>query len=292
MFFILCHLKCQKVMAHKQQMAATSQAGDTTLLSQLAPSSSSSSPSSSQEKPYIYSQARVEDVTPVNAKLRAKALRPPVTIKNFFKPKAGASTDDTDGLSQSWASTQLQTVSPLPKTSQKTFTKEDGRLKPAQSDLEKEGDDCVVIGKSQESKSSKESDKDVAESCSPEQSIEETEKENHSQRKTRSKKEETSEGKTEQKKETTKRAKKTEASDDDDDDSYVPETRRGTKRKSSQMLTKAKTKQSRTAPTATTKSDSKGKEEKEKRCPICDKKFDPGTWNEEINAHIDNCLIE
>ncbi|KAK7104354.1 uncharacterized protein [Littorina saxatilis] len=284
--------RVQAVMAHKQQMAATSQAGDTTLLSQLAPSSSSSSPSSSQEKPYIYSQARVEDVTPVNAKLRAKALRPPVTIKNFFKPKAGASTDDTDGLSQSWASTQLQTASPLPKTSQKTFTKEDGRLKPAQSDLEKDGDDCVVIGKSQESKSSKESDKDVAESCSPEQSIEETEKENHSQRKTRSKKEETSEGKTEQKKETTKRAKKTEASDDDDDDSYVPETRRGTKRKSSQMLTKAKTKQSRTAPTATTKSDSKGKEEKEKRCPICDKKFDPGTWNEEINAHIDNCLIE
>ncbi|VDI29079.1 dynamin-binding protein [Mytilus galloprovincialis] len=32
--------------------------------------------------------------------------------------------------------------------------------------------------------------------------------------------------------------------------------------------------------------------QKEKTCPICQKKFDLGTSNDEINEHIDNCLIE
>lgn len=32
--------------------------------------------------------------------------------------------------------------------------------------------------------------------------------------------------------------------------------------------------------------------QKEKTCPICQKKFDSGTSNDEINEHIDNCLIE
>lgn len=32
--------------------------------------------------------------------------------------------------------------------------------------------------------------------------------------------------------------------------------------------------------------------QKEKTCPICQKKFDLGTSNDDINEHIDNCLIE
>ena len=31
---------------------------------------------------------------------------------------------------------------------------------------------------------------------------------------------------------------------------------------------------------------------KKKSCPICGKEFGPTVWNQEINEHIDNCLIE
>ncbi|XP_025103699.1 protein FORGETTER 1-like [Pomacea canaliculata] len=47
-----------------------------------------SSNSQQQSKPFVHSQARIEDVTPVNQKHRTQALRPPVTIKSFFKPKS------------------------------------------------------------------------------------------------------------------------------------------------------------------------------------------------------------
>lgn len=42
-------------------------------------------------------QTLIEDITPVNKKYLAKALRPPVTIKNFFKPHEKVKTERDTG---------------------------------------------------------------------------------------------------------------------------------------------------------------------------------------------------
>ena len=280
-------------MVHKQQVAVASQQGDPTLLAQLAASTSSSSSaslsSSSQDAPFLYSHAKIEDVSPVDTKLRAKALRPPLTIKSFFKPKAGSSVNAgaSEDLTQPETSSQQPSLSSecsqgTCKTGSadtkdaKSESQEDEDMK---SECEEDEDDCVVLDESCKfsKPDMKEAQRDVS-SRSP----------SDSSRKGAKKKQAS-----ENKKNVTCLSQTADLVKPDktdvDTNCNLPATTKGKKRKSSQMSLQPKTKQARSL---TVKSENKGQEEKQKRCPICDKKFDAGVWNEEINAHIDNCLIE
>lgn len=92
--------RVQAVMTQKQQVAAAtglpipSGLPDGTGISCSLPPSSSLPSASCQDRTFLFSQAKVESVTPINSNLRAKASRPPLTIKSFFKPKGAR--DDSD----------------------------------------------------------------------------------------------------------------------------------------------------------------------------------------------------
>lgn len=71
-------------------------------------------------------QLIVEEVTPVNPKSRSRALRPPVTLRNFFKP-ALSSTDQTCREKSSDSAERLS--EPSRGDSEKSVLNEDSKLK-------------------------------------------------------------------------------------------------------------------------------------------------------------------
>ena len=279
-------LPCPQVMVHKQQMAVASQQGNPTLLAQVSASSSSSPPASSQDTPFLYSQAKVEDVSPVDAKLRAKALRPPLTIKSFFKPKATSSADACAGedfaqpetSSQQRASSSEHSHGTCKRESRESHKKESADTKSATSGSGEDEEVCVVLDESCQSKPDvKEERRDVSGSSASDSSRKETKRRKESRNRSRV----NSSGKTAD-------LVKVDKTDTDANFNSLTTTRER-KRKSAQTSVQPKAKQARSQ---TVKSDNKTQEGKQKKCPICDMQFEAGTWNDEINAHIDNCLIE
>ena len=271
---------CSQVMVHKQQMAVASQQGDPTLLAQVSASSSSSPPASSQDTPFLHSQAKVEDVSPVDAKLRAKALRPPLTIKSFFKPKAASSADTcaSETSSQQHASSSEHSHGTSKRESREACKKESADAKSVTSGSGEDEEDCVVLDESCQSKPDvKEEQRDVSSSSVSDSSRKETKRRKESKNRSRV----NSSGKTAD-------LVKVDKTDTDANFNSLTATKER-KRKSAQTSVHLKAKQARSQ---TVKSDNKTQEGKQKKCPICDMQFEAGTWNDEINAHIDNCLIE
>ena len=277
---------CSQVMVHKQQMAVASQQGNPTLLAQVSASSSSSPPASSQDTPFLHSQAKVEDVSPVDAKLRAKALRPPLTIKSFFKPKAASSGDacasedfaQPEMSSQQHASSSERSHGTSKRESREASKRESADAKSATSGSGEDEEDCVVLDESCQSKPDvKEEQRDVSGSSVSDSSRRETKRRKESKNRSRV----NSSGKTAD-------LVKVDKMDTDANSNSLMTTKQR-KRKSAQTSVEPKAKQARSQ---TVKSDNKTQEGKQKKCPICDMLFEAGTWNDEINAHIDNCLIK
>ena len=252
-------------MAHKQQMA-TAAGQETTILTDLAGSSSSS-----QDKPFIFSQAKVEDVTPVNARLRSKALRPPVTIKSFFKPKAGSSaeTEVSGGFTQS-----QQTVKPVTGAGMNGKTE---IVEPRTVKVESAEREFKEVDEIDKNKPTVKDGSGVDEDSSCRSSTQQLEKGEGSRE---AENPDIDLPETQQLNEMGK-----------DTGADPPPARKGKKRKTDQISTQAKTKQCKSVDNVKPGAD-QSEQGKEKRCPICNKKFSAGTWNDEINAHIDNCLIE
>ncbi|XP_076442125.1 uncharacterized protein LOC143281076 isoform X2 [Babylonia areolata] len=321
--------RVQAVMAYKQQMAATQDG------TPHNPSGSSPSPTPTPDKPLIYSQAKVEAVTPVNPKLLAKALRPPVTIKSFFKPKQGSSSaedtneeltkqeenskppspenepegktesvdsnsdsgvvvdqsncieiDDDSDEQKDTEAMEPEGVETVEKEEQPKDKQKDGQKdseeqpKDKQKDGQKDSDNSAPPASPTQDKTVELEQNGINEKHAAEATLsengEEGERASPPPRKTRGQK---------RKCQMLAQAKacKDENSEDDPDFTPLPK-KKGRKRKGGKSE-QQEGRQSKAALSVKASS-------KEKRCPICDMKFAAGTWNEEINAHIDNCLIE
>ena len=286
-------------MVHKQQMAIVSQHGDPSLLAQMAAASAPAPPP--LDKPFLHSQAKVEDVAPVDARLRARALRPPVTIKSFFKPKpaasAGADADDADtseDLTKPGTGCQPQQQQPRDASSSQSSQGAGKRggvdAERAESEAGRDEIDGITLDQSDAASKPdvKEKQKDVSDRSSSDSSRKVTVKKKEGEGGTQKEEESENENEVNCSNKTADVAKLDKA--DSDATSGLPAASKGRKRKSSKAPLQPKAKQAKSAPSV--KSGSKGQEGQPKRCPICDKKFDAGTWNDEINAHIDNCLIE
>ncbi|KAL8572547.1 hypothetical protein ACOMHN_040451 [Nucella lapillus] len=315
--------RVQAVMVYKQQMAATSAGIAPSSQAVAGPSSiaASSSSSSPLDKPFLRSQAKVEDVSPVNPKLRTKALRPPVTIMSFFKPKDNTSTKpqlceqqpkleetskipsaESENLSSGCkaenAGSNLESGATEEKKEAKKEAKKDCIEIDDESDEGKDTEDspaakveeptdCDDSGavippteeQNEESKQKLEM-QDTTGECQPldkEQDVASTQVQKRRGRK--------------RKCQTSAQAKAQTDENSEDDPDFSPSVKRTARKRKCQKSEQKESKQSKSAlsvkPNNTAVAEGKGK-----RCPICDMTFAAGTWNEEINAHIDNCLIE
>lgn len=83
-------------------------------------------------------QTLIEDITPVNKKSLAKALRPPVTIKNFFKPHEKAETETATGKEE---------LSENNSFDRKEDLKDSAKGEKATKDVVVLGEGCTVVKK-------------------------------------------------------------------------------------------------------------------------------------------------
>ncbi len=176
-----------------------------------------------------------EDVAPVKPKCLSKALTPPITIKNFFKPAVKGHDIGKKG-------------------SESESFKENGDIYHSRSECSKVNSDGEVP-----------SDYEVQDAA---QTGAESNKDTQSEKDSLEKPVLTS-----------KCAKK------------------GQKRTLNDMFSKTPAKKAKKQGNimnlfAKQKTEKEPKDKKSSTCPICNKEFDRGAWNTDINNHIDNCLIE
>ena len=251
--------------------------------------STNNQPTSSADVTVAISKAVIEEVTEVNPKTLSKALRPPVTIKNFFKPT-------------------IHSVTPVMVPPKSTKFENDEKVLEVNSD--KMPDETLEIGKLITSKrNSSEKDSETSKSskvkkemsysdfkkelqneenkneCSSVNNSDATEKNNNSGlQETRAKSEivvlddnsnDSSSGNS------------TKSSSSETSISVKPNLSKKRKledRSSNQPVKKSKQ--------ATLKSTFAKMETKSVTCPICSKVFEKGISNVDLNKHIDNCIIE
>lgn len=208
-----------------------------------------SSNSQQQSKPFVHSQARIEDVTPVNQKHRTQALRPPVTIKSFFKPKS-QTLGNNENLGHQHA--ERNGVSKNLTEKDKVFEDAEGpscsdQSVPVNSDTNKH-----LKGNDKDDEDGNSLTNPLSEDSSDFQKVK---KNCHNNDNPRAK-----------------------------TDHVLISQPKVLKRKSVKP-SKNKCKK----PDGTKKGKFVNVQQK---CPICQEPFKPGASNQDINAHIDNCVIE
>lgn len=220
---------CQQVLTQKQLASVVQQPSELT----------TSLPTLSKDKAYVQSQAEVENVTPVNEKMRRQILRPPVTIKSFFKPKTFSNTASGSGID----GTEDKKKERVKDNPTSLFTRANASYTMIQKPVE-DKHKCPDQGDSKICESKHDSSQNDFQ--------------------------------------VVKKQLKSPV------DERVLSLRQGKRKKLSVPATSLKPKQVKMA-----SSDSKLQVAlRAEMCPVCNIEFKLGTRNEDINSHIDNCLIE
>ena len=219
----------------------------------------------------------VDDVVAIIPKCLSKALTPPVTIKNFFKPKV-------KNLDEPLHDSDIRD-SPVPCTSGKSNGTESGS--DGSSDIE-----CII------------DEEDFVDS-KHEQSA-------RLKSKTKTKNDSSKEAKTKTKKDRSKESKTKTKKDSSKESNSSSRTKTTCVQASANSSTAEKSSKKRSAsgtncnstPAKKAKqvnimaSFAKQKSIKEEQgsrcqsCPVCGQTFPPNTSNKDLNEHVDNCLIE
>lgn len=254
----------------------------------LHPSSDNQSTSAADKSITSVSRAVIEDIAEVNPKTLAKALRPPVTIKNFFKPTSQPSNSrltskpvnsDTGTCvsdpkkDQSSKHTEIENVKENNETAEKDNNSSSKNMKKEMSYsefLEFHNGDDKVMEKSDSAKNDSatiqsENIKSVEQDMEPETDIvilDEVSNDGSSD-------------------------SGTTASGVEDSSSVKPNLTKKRKREDKSCSQPAKKSKQ-----VTLKSSFAKMESKSVTCPICNKVFEKGISNADLNQHIDNCIIE
>ena len=265
----------------------------------LDPKSDNSSSTDSSVEPV--SATIIEEITPVNSSALAKALRPPVTIKNFFKPckqNTGSATD-----SDKLTSKHEKEISTKVKSSESS-----------------EKSDCnmserIVTRKSSEDSASRTVKKEISyseflELRNDRSENDESVKDLSSETDDGSVKTESDKNVKDLRNETDNSSVKTEKQDERNGSDIVVLDENSNESSSGSSHLSESSSHSRTLPKkrrrdnqscdqpakkkkqVTLKSTFAKMESKSVTCPICAKVFEKEVSNEALNQHIDNCIIE
>ncbi|KAK7504954.1 hypothetical protein BaRGS_00003982 [Batillaria attramentaria] len=262
----------ERVLAYKQQAAGAGASSDAANLPSSQPG-----PSSSQDKPFIRSQAKVEAVSPVDARLLAKALRPPVTIKSFFKPCSAASVSNgKDGAGCSSAKEDCGSVAGEKDSRTKTTEKAASKVNVSASVKKEEEESPLKFGLTEDSSRVCETDSKQGSESDKNATLERV-SEVVSQ---------DSQDSASVVSEDSVKSTADHGDAEEDEEPETPRTRRGRKRKCVQPISATQTKKSKKSKAG------KGSDSAAKRCPICNMRFDPRSSLADINTHVDGCLIK
>ena len=259
--------------------------------------SSDNQPTSVEDQNVTVSKSVTEDVTDVNPKTLAKALRPPVTIKNFFKPTSrNASSSGFKPTNQKGSSSDLKSANQNAGKSTPASEVTDYIPDTGNSETEEK---CKTV-KNGDSSGSKKIKKEMSYSeflelqkggDADKEKTDDVERDSVNEKDTKHAKQETG---------TNSDIVVLDESSNDASPEKLPCANRTERSPSIQQSVSKKRKleeksvnqPAKKAKQVTLKSSFAKMETKSVTCPICNKVFEKGISNADLNQHIDNCIIE
>ena len=245
-------------------------------------SADNKSTSAADSEAETVSTAVTEEVTPVNPKTQAKALRPPVTIKNFFKP-TNQDAVSLPGTSKLTNRSDNENISKVNNSESSKTSVENSETKGKIITRRRDSDNSRTMKKEMSYSEFLElqNDTEKIDECSDDTANESAI--------------DTSACKTVKETKTKSDLVVLDENSNDSSSGSSQLTKSSSKQTSSKkrkLENKSSDQPAKKAKQVTLKSTFAKMESKSVTCPICSKVFEKGISNEALNQHIDNCIIE